>query len=317
MYTTFIGSVVQITINSINDTLPAIVMQHNKLIAELEFVNQRIDRVMISNNFGLSKTYNSIRGNNLQLDISNFVNWSMNNNLQMIRFTVTGAIGPQESTITVNKIIQLRVIQGKSYPFRGYVNTTHNLLQNERFVEVFSPFSGSINGTVAITEGINTIDTQQVGDSFIVSKDFDINVFDETFDETFNGDSDVVYRVSVNRVCPVNDQYCVIRYKNYLGEISMLLGYIKTDSYTFEGSNYNSSSISEFSHNKKLNLASSGQDMTVTIPNTHYNLYPSDILLNETVEVQVGSKTFKCAPIAESISRDSVIQDYQIKLAIL
>lgn len=309
------GEYIRITINSINSTLPAIVMQHNKLIAKLHLSTSYISRVMIRNNFGLVRTYNNIRSQDIQIDISNLVDWTTNNDLQMIKFTITVKLG--SVTRTEECEIRLRVIQGKSYPFRENVNLTHTLLQDYRYLEVFSPFAGSINGVVPILEGINLVDTRQVGDSFIISEDFDINTFDNTFDYTFNGDSDVVYHVNVNRVCPVNDQYCVIEYKNYLGENSILLGYIKTDSYSFDGSNFNNHDISVYNHNKKFNLASTGQELTVIIPNAHYNLYPSDILLNETVEIQIGNRTFKCAPIAGSISRDSIIQDYQIKLAII
>lgn len=314
MYTTT-SEYLSITINSINDTIPAIVMQHNKLIAEIRLMTSAIARVMVRNGFGLVRVYNNIRSQDLQIDISNLVDWTINNSLQMIKFTITVKLGAVPRVF--EREIRLRVIQGKSYPLRENVNTTHNLLQDDRYLEVFSPFAGSINGTIPILEGINLVDTQQVGDSFIISEDFDINTFDNTFDHTFNGDSDVVYHVNINRVCPVNDQYCVIRYKNYLGEGSMLLGYIMTDSYIFDGSNFNSSDISVYNRDKKFNLASTEQELTVAIPNAHYNLYPSDILLNDIVEIQVGDRTFKCAPKADSINRSSIIQDYQIKLSII
>lgn len=312
MYQTNIGNST-IQINSVNSSSPIVLMKHNRVILNIIDSSNFITSISLSNmTYPKTLKYHCGFIQTFQVDITNLIDWRYNSSTQAIKITIT--LGDYE---IYESIIRLVAVNGKSYPFRDHINSVHTLLNGEQYVDIFVPWDGFINGNIPVLTGVNTVNTQQTGDNLIITQEPDIQVFDDTFDYTFNGISNVRYDVRINRVCPINDQYCVIHYLNYLGEQSTLLGYIKSDRYNFEGENYNWSYISVYNRDKRLNLGSSTQEITVIIPNSNALDYPSDILLNESVELHIGDRTFTCAPIADSVERNTLIQDYQIKFAII
>ena len=310
-----------ITVNSVNDITPLICFKHNKLIVNISINGGFCNYITVKN---LSNLQNSFRfdiynNSTITIDCSGLIKWN-NNQLEGLKIEFFNRFG-----IITGVTLRILTIDGKSYPLRPNISTDRQVISGDtNYINnfpLFVPFDcyllyGNFQA-LPLLAGINYVDLSVVGHRFAISDDGHHNVFDNTFDYTFNGSGQHEYDVTVTEVCPRKNNYCVVEYINYLGENVKLLGYVAEAENDMEGTNFTRSRISNFNRQTKMNLETVNQTINVVFPNLHYTHYPTDIMLNETVKITVGGVIYECSPIADSATTTDEWQDYEIKLKLI
>lgn len=321
MYTRIISngfSNVQLEVNSVIDSSSQVVLyKHNRVLLSLTFTGSKPNNVQITN--GTDTQYVNIPNiETLTVDITHLITFPFTYNTYHTYqlFTVKVFYG-NENPITFNVPI-VEALYGKSYPFRAPVTLYRQIPDDSDVIELFSPFDGVIqNGTDVqqIRQGLNIVDLTDIGDRFYVSNSV-ISTFDDTFDYTFQRDH-TAYLCEIDRVCAINNDAVLINYTNANGENSYLLGYRSEVVNSFDGENYQSNNVSIYNRQTRLHLFEHSQEMTVVIPNVTFTTYPSDIMLNETVNLTFQNKVYQASPIADATTYSDEYQDYELKFKIL
>lgn len=303
-----------ITVNSINDSVPVIIVKHNRLIVNIQILVGNTDKITVKHGDAVV-SYNIYGQTNIILDLTEFVDWN-NNTPDMIKI-ILGKNNTQQASYILRYITMV----GKSYPFRQPINVHRYVVSGDDTMSVFSPFTGKIHygndEEMIIYEGLNEVSLSDVGYHWYLTDDRGFGTFDETFDYTFRPTEIHSYEVNVEELCPVKKQYAVIEYLNYLGENVKLLGYVTNVENSVEGENYRVSTTTIYNRQTNLNVANVGQVITVIIPNINYQAYPTDIIMNESVKLTINGTTYQCSPIADSGETTDEYQDYEINFKIV
>lgn len=321
MYTRIISngfSNVQLEVNSVIDSSSQVVLfKHNRVLLSLTFTGSKPNSVSITN--GTDIQYINIPYiETLTVDITHFITFPFTyNTYQTYQLFTVKVYYNNENPITFNVPI-VEALYGKSYPFRAPVTLYKQMPNDSDIIELYSPFDGVIqSGTDVqqIRQGLNIVDLTDIGDRFYISNSV-LSTFDDTFDYTFQQDH-TAYLCEIDRVCAINQDALLINYTNANGENSYLLGYRSEIENSFDGDNYQSNEITIYNKQTKLHLTDHSQEMTVVIPNVIFTAYPSDIMLNETVNLTFQNKVYKASPIADATTYSDAYQDYELKFKIL
>lgn len=307
------GNSVTLTINSVvNGQSQLILFKHNRVIFHFSFVEPPTS-VVIQKGYNRVYFY-PVGTTEMTVDITHLMTFP-NPNYHTLQVFCNYVNTP---TIKWDPLRIVAALNAKSYPFRAPVTLYKQMPNDSDIIELYSPFDGVIqSGTDSqpILQGLNTVDITDVGDRFYITNQF-ITTFDYTFDYTFQQDH-TAYLCEVDRVCGMNNKAVVINYTNANGENSYLLGYSTEVENKFDGDNYQSNEITIYNKQTKLHLTDHSQEMTVVIPNVTYLAYPSDIMLNDVVELTYQGRVYKASPIADAVSYTDDYQDYELKFKIL